>query len=208
MRDASLCPPCIDRCKASADRPTVRSTIPAPRLFAAGTRNRSFGSANRDFDARHRPRRSIRPRRVKSRAESIARPPATPTHADSRRLTPTHADSRRERPAPDARDSSRPPRTLPRALLDPSSTPPRPLLDPSSPPPASHPDKCQAERHPSDPAPPHAGSAIPNPSAIPSQPATSRHEPPRAVTSRHEPPRASIPRPNPHIADRAPHAHA
>ena len=204
MRDASLCPPCIDRCKASADRPTVRSTIPAPRLFAAGTRNRSFGSANRDFDARHRPRRSIRPRRVKSRAESIARPPATPTHADSRRLTPTLVASG---PPPMLAT----PRVLRGRSPERSSTPPRPLLDPSSPPPASHPDKCQAERHPSDPAPPHAGSAIPNPSAIPSQPpraATSRHEPPRAATSRHEPPRASIPRPNPHIADRAPHANA
>ena len=191
MRDASLCPPCIDRCKASADRPTVRSTTPAPRLFAAGTRNRSFGSANRDFDARHRPRRSIRPRRVKSRAESIARPPATPTHADSRRLTPTLVASG---PPPMLAT----PRVLRGRSPERSSTPPRPLLDPSSTPPASHPDKCQAERHPSDPAPPHAGSAIPNPSAIPSQPATSRHEPPRA----------SIPRPNPHIADRAPHAHA
>ena len=201
MRDASLCPPCIDRCKASADRPTVRSTTPAPRLFAAGTRNRSFGSANRDFDARHRPRRSIRPRRVKSRAESIARPPATPTHADSRRLTPTHADSRRERPAPDARDSSRPPRTLPRALLDPSSTPPRPLLAPARVPSGQVPGRAPSVRSRS------AACWLRDPEPF-RDPVPTRHEPPRAATSRHEPPRASIPRPNPHIADRAPHAHA
>jgi len=153
-----------------ADRPIDHPCAPSLR----GGHTQPFVRQRQSRLRRETSTASVHPTPSREVARGIDR--ETACHADSRRLTPTLVASGPPPMLATPRDSSRPPRTLPRALLD-----------PSSPPPASHPDKCQAERHPSDPAPPHAGSAIPNPSAIPSQPATSRHEPSRAATSEHPP---------------------
>ena len=199
MRDASLCPPCIDRCHRSmqgigrpADRPIDHPCAPSLR----GGHTQPFVRQRQSRLRRETSTASVHPTPSREVARGIDR--ETACHADSRRLTPTHADSRRlssraARPRCSrllASSADAPP-SAPRPLLDPSSTPPRPLLAPARVPSGQVPGRAPSVRSRS------AACWLRDPEPF--------RDP---VPTRHEPPRASIPRPNPHIADRAPHAHA